>query len=146
MRELLRKFGGRLASSGPVLHIAGTMTAVAIGAAILPALPGPRQGTDQSTVRFRERAADQHYAAVRVYVPPSQGLLVFVSAYVGVSSEMLDWMELERERLGLSSLRRGGAELPLFVAETRDTAPFLAELEFQREQLGESIFVRVTDE
>jgi hypothetical protein len=96
-------------------------------------------------IRSREPATDYAPVAARTYAP-AQSVLVFVSAYVGVSPEMMDWMELERERLGLSALRRAGVELPLFVEETAETAPFLSELEYQREQLGESIVVRLTGE
>lgn len=109
---------------------------------MLPHLSGPLQTADQSVIRHHEPADVFGSVTPRVYAPLPRPILVFVSASVGASPEMLDWMELERERLGLSALRRAGAELPLSVDETADTAPFLAELEHQREQLGESILVR----
>jgi hypothetical protein len=146
MRELLRALIDLPARSGAAFHVAGTVTALAVGAAALPLLPGPGQGADHSEVRSHEPATGRTGAMVRVYAPSPHSMLVFVSAYVGASPEMLNWVELERERLGLSALLRAETELPLFVHETAGTAPFLAELEHQRQQLGESIIVRVAAE
>ena len=100
MRDLLRAMINLPARFGAAFHVAGTVTALVMGAAALPLLPGPGPGVDTSVVRSHEPAPDRGAATAIAYAPPSRSLLVFVSAYVGVSQEMLDWIELERERLG----------------------------------------------
>ena len=143
MKLLLLQLAMLPVHSNAALHVAGTAAALTLGVAVLQHIDAGRP----SVTSVGARPTAHTSLSIPATLPVGAGAgsrAAFFSDYAGAGEERLSWLELERERLGLSALRRPAP--PLVIEETEATRPFLAELEAQRELLEASPVVRVPGE
>jgi hypothetical protein len=100
-------------------HLAGLVAALAVGVAVVPHLEragvpaGPAQPR-AAAARLRPVAGRSH--AVR-QAPADSATIYFVSAQLSADAQVFDWMEWERQSMGLSAL-----VIIVYAPGPRDTA------------------------